>query len=72
MAFTNAASVAAAAKSISHYSEDCHDGWHALRYSEGRDGLAQSTPFGVPQSVPPSVGRLCYEVISHKFLTPIV
>src|SRR5205809_1135643 len=26
-------------------------GWHALRYSEGREPLP--TPFGVPQGVPP-------------------
>ena len=28
------------------------DGWHALRYSEGR-AVRCSTPFGVPQGVPP-------------------
>ena len=29
-------------------------GWHALRYSEGRDcPHATGTPFGVPQGVPP-------------------
>ncbi len=31
-------------------------GWHALRYSEGREGREKSTPFGVPQGVPP--GRI--------------
>src|SRR5437868_3178292 len=31
--------------------------WHALRYSEGRVTLspAVSTPFGVPQGVPPKI-----------------
>ena len=32
-------------------------GWHALRYSEGRGDVKNSTPFGVPQGVPPSSAR---------------
>src|SRR6516225_12132142 len=33
------------------------NGWHALRYSEGRgeSTATRRTPFGVPQSVPPIV-----------------
>src|SRR5437870_763250 len=37
-------------------------GWHALRYSEGRDAAPQTgtTPFGVPQGVPPGEGVACH------------
>src|SRR5437868_706473 len=47
-------------------------GWHALRYSEGREALVMpaTTPFGVPQGVPPY--RLNGHSVARSILPPPV
>ena len=61
------------ARSAEVTSRSTQVGWHALRYSEGRahletmagvaakrcDRLWVSTPFGVPQGVPPKIALFC-------------
>src|SRR5260370_24164892 len=42
-------------------------GWHALRYSEGRaHSRVLSTPFGVPQGMPPNASNVLSSCLALK------
>src|SRR5260370_40344255 len=42
-------------------------GWHALRYSEGRaHSRVLSTPFGVPQGMPPNASNVLASCLALK------